>query len=279
MKNFFLTLLLLISVFNLTAQNSSASALSRMEIAIESSREEFTAQDSYYLGRTVAAHILNRYPLYTGKPELTNYLNLVCAALAINSFAPNWYNGYYVMILDDPAPNAFSTPGGHIFISRGFIDLALSEDMLAAIIAHEMAHIQLNHSTAEIAHTRLTNQLAQERDRISSSLAAQIQQLMFSESINEIILTLFSRGYSQIQELEADRLALSLLVSTGYNPQSLVDLLVILERQQRIQSAGLSSAHPMLSQRITNLRRQMPPLYRFADNAARAERFKRILGR
>ena len=260
-------------------------ALSRMESAIESSQEEFTMRDNYYLGRAAAAHILGSYLPYTEEPELTNYVNLVCRTLAINSSAPNWYNGYYVMILDDLSPNAFSTPGGHIFISRGLIDLVTSEDMLAAVIAHELAHIQLKHSTKDITNTRLTGQLANERERISQSLTEETQR-QFTESVSEMIQTFFGKGYSQLQEFEADNTAISLLVSAGYNGQSLMDLLVILQGLQssqndRIKSGvGLFNTHPSPSMRISSLQTRMQSLNGIADNReVRIDRFKRITGR
>ncbi|MCL2214297.1 MAG: M48 family metallopeptidase [Treponema sp.] len=276
-----LSLLLFIAAGVLSAQSIDFSgALSRMESAIDSSQEEFSLQDSYYLGRSAAAHILGSYRVYTEKPEITNYLNLICMALAVNSPSPNWYNGYHVIILDDPALTAYSTSGGHIFISRGLIELTSSEDMLAAVIAHELAHIQLKHGTAQIKNDRLMQQFAQERFRISQSPASNTGQL-FSDTVNEIVQTLLSGGYSQLQEFEADSAAVSLLESAGYNPGSLLELLGVLERLQGYQWASLNKSHPLSFQRIDNLRRQMiAARYRSPDNsAARRARFNRIMER
>ncbi|MDR2541906.1 MAG: M48 family metallopeptidase [Treponema sp.] len=264
-----------------TAQDLNfADALSRLERTINQAEEEFTLQDSYFLGRTTAAFILNRYPLFTENQGLIVYLNLICNALAINSRAPNWYNGYQVMILDDLSINAFSTPGGHIFITRGLIELSSSEDMLAAIIAHELAHIQLNHGTSDIMQNRIIANFAQERQRISHNLARETRQEMFSLSINEMIQKLFSGGYSQLQEFEADLWAFNLLASTGYNPASLLELLRILERIQGNQITSLNASHPLPTQRIANLERNIPSFRRFADNSSfRTDRFKIIMER
>jgi len=84
---------------------------------------------------------------------------------------------------------AFSTPGGQIFISRGLIELTSSEDMLAAVIAHELANIQLMHDYTQINNDRLIQQLAQERFRISQSLTSDTGQL-FPDTVNEIVQTL-----------------------------------------------------------------------------------------
>ena len=276
MKKPLVILLFFFAAGSLAAQSIDLSgALSRMENAISSSQEEFTMRDSYYLGRAAAAHIVNSFPLYNQNPALTVYLNLVCYALAVNSPMPNWYDGYYVMILDTPVVNAFATPGGHIFITRGILEILTSEDMLAAVIAHEMAHIQLQHGIAAVNQSRAVNDLYQERNRISQSLASETQR-QFTVSVNDLVQTLFSGGYSQLQEFEADSTALRLLISAGYNPQSIIELMRILDSLQGNQTAGLNSTHPLPSQRIANLQRQIP-VSRFADNAARMERVRRAM--
>ena len=270
----------LITVISAAAQvNSVNEALSRMERAVNTSQEEFSMQDIYFLGRAAAAHLLNHYPLYTEKPAVTEYLNMICKALAINSPIPNWYDGYYVMILDTPAINAFATPGGHIFLTRGIIDLVSSEDMLAAIIAHEMAHIQLQHGIAVISHSNLVQNLNQERQRIGQSLRNETQQQLFTEAVGEFVQSLFSGGYSQIQEFEADSTAFSILAAAGYYPGSLVELFGILGRIQGNQSGSLNSTHPLPAQRIANLLGKMSA-YRATDTSAnRRARFFRVMGR
>jgi len=280
MKKIPVFLLLLITAGSITAQVNVNDALSRMDSAISSSQDEFTMRDSYFLGRTVAAHILSRYELYTERPELTNYLNLICRALAINSPAPNWYDGYTVAILDNPAFNAFSTPGGHIFITRGFIDVITSEDMLAAVIAHELAHIQLEHGTAGIMNTRIIQRLGQEQQRLSQELSGSARQQLFTEMVDEIVQSLFGGGYSQLQEFEADLMALNLLALAGYNPGGLIELLRMFERLRENQMGSLNATHPLPAQRIANLERQMNMYNSMPNNSSvRRERFNTIIER
>jgi predicted Zn-dependent protease len=259
--------------------NDVMDALARMDSVIAAYNEEFTPQETYFLGRTVAAHILDKYPLYTEKPAVTNYLNFICNALAINSGIPGWYNGYHAAVIDSNIPNAFSTPGGHIFLSLALIELAATEDMLAAIIAHELAHIQLKHGIADIRHTRLIQDLEQEKNRISNTMAADDQLQRFSDSVNEIVQTLFSRGYSQLQEFEADSFALSLLSSAGYNPASYLELLKILEKLRINQTGGLNESHPLPAQRIARVERELLAYNKRDNSSVRQERFLSIMRR
>jgi len=280
MKKYLIVFLIIITAAGAAAQNFSVTdALSRMDRGINEAENEFSLLDSYYLGRTVAAHIINRYPIYYDKPQMSSYLNLICKAIVINSASPVWFNGYQVTILNVSDINAFSTPGGHIFITKGFLDLASSEDMIAAIIAHEIAHIQLRHGIADIMHNRFIQDMTQERNRIQANLAGETQQQIFTMSVNEIVETLFSRGYSQIQEFEADSMAFNLLAASGYYPGSLIELLRIMERSQGYQSAGLNNSHPLPLQRISNLDSRFPAS-RFTNTSfVRRARFDRIMER
>jgi beta-barrel assembly-enhancing protease len=117
-KIFILLTIFSFSIGAVTAQiNNATDALARMDSVIAAYSEDFSPQDTYFLGRAVCAHILDKYPLYTKNTAVTNYLNFICNTLAVNSGTPEWYNGYHTAIIDSNIPNAFSTLGGHILLS------------------------------------------------------------------------------------------------------------------------------------------------------------------
>jgi predicted Zn-dependent protease len=129
-----------------------------MDKALSQNDAELSPVDEYFLGRAVGANLLSRYKIYARNAPLTDYLNSICFALAVNSSQPDLYAGYHVLILDSPEINAFATPGGHIFITRALIQAVESEDALAAVIAHEMAHIHLKHGIAAVNNIKLTRE-------------------------------------------------------------------------------------------------------------------------
>jgi predicted Zn-dependent protease len=220
---------------------------------------EITPEEEYYIGRAVAANILTTYQPYNGNPGLTAYLNRICAALAINSPRPEVYNGYHVMILDSQEINAFATSGGHIFITRGLLACTDSEDSLAAVIAHELSHVQLQHSIKAIKTSRFTQAILTSGSGALSAagqgtaLAEMVDT--FGESVGEIVTALVNNGYSQDQEFDADTTALALLASAGYEPSSLLDMLRILERNQPGTPGGFNKTHPSPAQRIGSAER------------------------
>jgi predicted Zn-dependent protease len=260
------------------AQGLASDALSNMERASNNINAEFTSVDAYYLGRAVAANILAAYKPYTQNPEMTQYLNRICQTLAINSPQPMTFNGYHVIILDSPEFNAFASSGGHIFITKGLAQAAASEDMLAAVIAHELAHIILKHSIDIINDARFTNEMMATANRaadIAASNSVNARQLLyFRESITRTVDTLLKNGYSQSQEFEADGQAMVLLAYAGYDPSALLDMLKVLQRVQNSQKGGLFTTHPSPKERITNLENLR---YRVTDNRKyRAPRYKNM---
>jgi len=270
------TILLLQPVYLCAQADDLFSALDRMF-----SEAEYipTPEDEYYLGRAVAANILAAYKPYNGNTELTNYLNLICQALVINSSRPSVYNGYHVMILDSREFNAFATPGGHIFVTKGLVEAAPSEDALAGIIAHELAHVMLRHGMKMIDDMRITEEIdAMARQAAAFAGNSNARILTFRDSVNEFFYLMTRNGYSTEQEFEADTTAIELLAEAGYSPGGLLEMLNILRRIQSSQRGGLNSTHPAPAQRIANVERQLRG-YRLNDIASvRQERFLRIMG-
>ncbi|MCL2067688.1 MAG: M48 family metalloprotease [Treponema sp.] len=239
--------------------------------------QSLSGEDEYYLGRAVAANIFAAYRPYNGNPALTGYLNRICQTLVINSSNPVVFNGYFVVIMDSQEYNAFATPGGHIMLTRALVDAAESEDALAALIAHELAHIMLRHAAAIIEHMSLANELDDIAGRAAAlagnSTAAQ-RALQMRSSVAGVVDAMMKNGYSQVQEFDADSKALELLAGAGYDPRGLLEILQVLQRVQPARAGGFNSTHPSPAQRISNVNTLLQR-YRVLDTrAAREPRFR-----
>jgi len=222
-------------------------AISNTNKAVANAAEDITPEQEYYIGRAVAANILKTYSLWRGSPALTTYVNRICNAIVINSPIPDIYNGYHVALLDSQEINAFATSGGHIYLTRGLVSSAKSEDMLAGVIAHEIAHIQLQHSIKAIKTSRITQALLVTGASAAGAVSGyDVNEMtsIFNESVGDIVGTMVNNGYSQAQEFEADAKALSLLAGAGYNPSGLIDMLKELEKAQKGNSGGFNKTHP-----------------------------------
>jgi beta-barrel assembly-enhancing protease len=250
-------------------------AVSASADAISTANEDISPEQEYYIGRAVAANLLSTYKLYSKKPALTAYLNHICAAITVNSPRPDIYNGYHVAILDSEEINAFATPGGHIYVTLGLIKAAKTEDQLAAVIAHEVAHIQLKHSIQAIKNSRKTQAwLVTGTAAAGTAGGMDVKQLTeaLNDSFMEIVQTLVSNGYSQSQEFDADNTALSLMAGAGYNPEGMTSMLMSLGSVQ-VEGAGFGKTHPSPSDRIVNVKKSMGKYKVENTSASRQKRF------
>jgi len=273
-------LFFILQAAHLEGQVFNVPAKSNMDKAFAESDAAYTAQDEYFLGRAVAAALLARYKPYTANPELTDYLNRICRAIAINSSRAEIYNGYRVIILDSPQFNAFATPGGHILVTKALVEAASSEDALASVIAHEMAHIILRHGIALVDNAKFNERMADIAQRAAdfagknSAAAGRVMELR--NSVAPLVEAMVQNGYSREQEFEADKEAAALLAAAGYDPAALVDMLRVLQRVQTSQQGGFNSTHPSPTQRIASVESAVKR-HRVTDTRAyRMPRYKKF---
>jgi predicted Zn-dependent protease len=252
-----------------------ANSISASADAIGKAAEEISPEQEYYIGRAVGATILTNYKLDGSKKALTDYLNKICDALVINSPRPEIYNGYHVGILDSDEINAFATPSGLILLTRGLIDCTASEEELAGVIAHEIAHIQLQHSIKSIKTARFTNAILVTGTAVAGEDSLKDLTETFNLSVDDIVNVL-NNGYSQDQEFQADTTALSILAGAEYMPSGLIGMLKQLEKIQGSHPGGFNKTHPSPSDRIGNAEKSLGQ-YKVADTASyRLARFKAV---
>ena len=244
--------------------------------------EEFTPEQEYYMGRAVAATILSRYAPYDN-PALTRYVNLIGQTLSQASDRPETFAGYHFLVLDSDEVNAFAAPGGLIFLSRGMLRLCQSEDELAAVLAHEIGHVQAQHGIKSIQTKRRTAALATIVTTGANVAANQLvgPQLaslttLFEDSIKDITSTLFEKGYSRSAEGQADLAAVEILTRVGYDPHAIARALSTLQSQVQTDQRGFSRTHPAPDNRIAKIRAASGG-QAHVSVAARAERFRSAL--
>lgn len=159
---------------------------------------------------------------------------------------------YRFAVVDQLEPNAFAAPGGYIYVSRGLLALAQSEDELAGVIAHEIQHVERRHS------------VQQSRKELGLGLLALPGQLLGS-IVSEDLAALAGKpfeaiaaGYSRDQEREADTLGQPLAAAAGYDPTAMA---LILDRMERFigtlthekRAPSFFDSHPTTPERVSTL--------------------------
>jgi predicted Zn-dependent protease len=262
--------------------DSQADAIRRSSEPLAKSFEDVTPEQEHYLGRAVAAEVAARYPAWNDEAA-NRYVTLVGTALARESGRPETYGGYHFQVLDSEEVNAFAAPGGFIFVTRGMLRLCTSEEEAAAVLAHEIAHVELAHGLKAVKQSRLTTALtilAVEGAKSAGGGRLAEVTSAFEDSISDISHTLFTSGYSRESEYEADRTAARTLTRLGYGADGLPALLHVLERRIPADRAGFASTHPAPEDRITELAAAVSPeaAVPFTPNALRESRFRAALG-
>ncbi len=209
------------------------------------------------MGREAAQEIERTLKLITD-PALVERVNRIgqeIAAVANASEVPVTWGidkksqfQYTFKVVDDKDVNAFSLPGGFIYVNKGLLDYVQSDHELAAVLAHEIAHA---------AHHHLVR-LGQENEKInrrvtlpallvmvlSGAPARDLSNVMLGVQLYQIAKI---NGYTQEAEMDADRAAIYYLTRTKYNP---VGMLTFMERLARDEARrperqlGIYRTHP-----------------------------------
>ncbi len=160
---------------------------------------------------------------------------------------------YQFGVIQDKELNAFTLPGGTIYIHTGVLGKA-SDDELAGVIAHEIGHVAARHVAKHLQANlgfAVAIQLAQ-----AAGVGAESAQVANS------LYQLFSRGFSRQDELEADRLGIRYADRAGFNPRGLVDFFKVLEEEEREKPYRKAvpvwqSTHPLTSERIAKAQEEL----------------------
>lgn len=267
------------SAMGVTVGDDTLAAVEASTAAVAEASAPITPEQEYYIGRSVTASLLGSYKVYNN-PALTDYVNKVCKTLSLNSERPELYKGYFVAILDSDQINAFASSGGHILVTRGLLQCATSEDALAAVLAHEIAHIQLQHGIKAIKGDRWTGAALTVASSTASALTdGEMDEVLdaFNESVDSIVTTMVNTGYSQYQEYEADAIALEIMAATGYNPHAMTEMLEQLKVQQPKSSGGFASTHPSADSRLREVNKELKNYTVVTVPQIRQERYAQIM--
>lgn len=160
---------------------------------------------------------------------------------------------YRVIILNSSSVNAFALPGGNLYVTRGLLALCNDASEVAAVLAHEMAHIILNHGVERQQEQQKSfNQLAMS-DMVPSDIT---EKQMFAQK--KLQLAAFSRN----QELQADATSVRMLSKAGYDPYAAVRFLSLMSEYNKFaliyadskQNFNFLANHPSTPQRIQLIR-------------------------
>jgi predicted Zn-dependent protease len=242
---------------------------------------EVTPEQEMYLGNIVAARILHQYPLYQNE-AVQQYVNLVGTVVAAKSSRPDL--PYRFAVVDTMEVNAMSAPGGLIFITRGLLNLIQTEDELACVLGHEIAHVAGRHAIRMIKKAQWQQVAAlTAREGLAATGRAPAALVNLAGKMTDRIMdVLLKGGYDRAFEYEADKMGRTFAARAGYDPGALSTLVYrIKDRMARASGmlASLKATHPDPNDRLKALGGETMPLSIAtpASVAVRTTRFRSIV--
>jgi len=214
-----------------------------------------TPSEELELGRSLLREIRRVMPL-VDDPEITFYIDALGSRLA--SHAPDASGTFHFLTIDNSQVNAFAMPGGIVGIHTGLILAARDEAELAAVIAHEIAHITQRHIARMYARGRDIN-FATGLAILAGILAASIDPQLGQAAIaGGLAFGMQSQlDYTRSNEAEADRVGIQILSSTHFDPHAMADFF---ERMQELTRGAHDAipeylrTHPVTLGRISDAR-------------------------
>lgn len=223
------------------------------------------------LGDGIASTLLGAAPLYPDA-RVQKYVNDVGRWLSLQTERPDlpWEFG----VLDNSGINAFATPGGRIFITKGLLLRIHSESELAGVLAHEIAHVLRKHHLNAIKKGARIGLAAE-----FANMA--IEHAGVNSAATKLVSAgteLYTRGLDKGDELQADRMGVIIAARAGYDPYGLP---AVLQNLQLIDPKDSSvtmmfKTHPPLDDRLDQLDKLMSVSMTPYENQPDLEsRFKR----
>jgi predicted Zn-dependent protease len=219
----------------------------------------FTDEEEMAMGRKAAEETEKQMPILDA-PLLTAYVDSVGQKIAQASRRPTLK--YSFKIVNTASVNAFSLPGGYVYVNRGLLDFVQSESELAGILAHEVGHVVAYHSMNDVARRALVDRVIYEGKKAGLLDDQQVTDML--QRYGGPILLFVDRKFNREEESEADMLGLYNSIRAGYDPQGLISALARLSRftgNPTLVEALLMN-HPLPGERVLALReelKQNPP--------------------
>jgi predicted Zn-dependent protease len=234
----------------------------------------FSVEQDIEIGRQSAREADRQLPMLRDR-NVDRYLNKIVSKLAAKT--PGARYPYAIKAVNASEINAFSLPGGPMYVNRGLVEAARSEAELAGVLAHEIAHVVRRHHVLAIkkgAQAELLTDLANDAIRQKGG-DPKLAKLVSAGT------EVYARGLDKNDEFEADRMGVVIAARGGYDPYGLPAVLQTLQSLNPSDSslALMFKTHPALGDRLDLLDEEMSDQFAGLENQPDlADRFFQALG-
>jgi len=209
------------------------------------------------LGKNAAMQVTQQYA-FVKDPQQVNKVTEIGEKLAKVSDRTDLK--YHFAVVEDKEINAFTMPGGYIYINSGLLTIT-NDDELACVIGHEIGHVAARHIAK-----KLQTQLGYD---ILMNIALQNTSVRQMQRAIDVTFNLVELGYSREDELLADRLGAKYAYKAGYDPNAMITFLKKLKEKDKSDMGPVFlRSHPYTSQRIQMMEKEIPVIISKVDAKA-----------
>lgn len=259
-------LLLLITLFALPLFACSGSPLTKSPMG-RTQLKLFPSADMEKMGVEAYSQMQSELPRSQNQAAIRR-VTCVTEAVTAQVSGPNAPGSWEVTVFEDDTANAFALPGGKIGVHTGLLKVATTQDQLATVIGHEIAHVLADHGNERMSTAFVADSSLKIVESLSGPASATRSQSMALLGLGAQVGVLLP--FSRAQESEADLLGLDLMASAGFDPRASVPLWENMAAAGSGAAPELISTHPSNETRIRELQARIStamPLY----EAARAD--------
>jgi predicted Zn-dependent protease len=220
----------------------------------EKQRISMSVKQEIALGLQATPELAKQYGGLHPDAKARNYVKQVGDNLVRNTVVGETpYKFDFHLLADEKTVNAFALPGGQIFITAALFNRLNSEDQLAGILGHEIAHVVARHGAQQMAKAKLTQGLT--GAAVIASYDPENPASAGSAAVAALIGNLINMRFGREDELESDRLGVKFKTESKYEPESMIEVMKILsEAGGPSRQPEFFSTHPNPENRIQRIR-------------------------
>ena len=244
---------------------------------IQQRRNSFTPAEDVRLGRQAAADVRQQLPMLNDRAteSLVESIGARLVGAVPARFRQPAFR-YSFDVVNSRDINAFALPGGPMFLNRGMLQAARTDDEVAGVMAHELSHVVLRHGTLQAAKAQKFQLGAMAGQVLGSIVGGRTGQVISQGS--QVGLGTYFMKYSREYEREADLLGAQIMARAGYDPRQMANMFRTIQQRGGGQGPEWLSDHPDPGNRYAAINREAATL-RVAGSADTGPAFESVHAR
>ena len=239
------------SVIAVLVLSASVSAQTRVDLR----KNSFTPAQDVQLGQRAAADARRQLPMLNDGPTdaVVERIGRRLVGAVPSRFRHSGFR-YSFDVVNLREINAFALPGGPMFLNRGMLQAARTDDEVAGVMAHELAHVVLRHGTLQASKAQKFQFGALAGQVLGSIVGGKKGQIIAQGS--QIGLGTYFLKYGREYEREADVLGAQIMAGAGYDPRHMANMFRIIAQQGGGRGPEWLSSHPDPGNRYNTINRE-----------------------